>query len=63
MRPCRSLWTVRCQEVINHRTEKFASMLALLKPWNSLSELKMDSETFEHSFNGFIDKANKKCTI
>ncbi|KAF8801483.1 hypothetical protein BYT27DRAFT_7262020 [Phlegmacium glaucopus] len=37
-----------------------ASMLALLKPWNNLSELKMDLETFEHSFNGFVDKANKK---
>jgi hypothetical protein len=37
-----------------------ASILALLKPWTNLSELKTDNETFEQVFDSFIDSAPKK---
>jgi hypothetical protein len=37
-----------------------ASIIALLKPWNELSELKTDAETFEQVFESFVDGASKK---
>ena len=35
-------------------------MLALLRPWTDLSELKTDAESFEQVFNTFIDAAPKR---
>ena len=44
-----------------HERELYsASMLALLKPWNDLSGLKLNTETFEHAFEAFVDGAPKK---
>jgi hypothetical protein len=37
-----------------------ASVLALLKPWTDLSDLKREGESFERSFNTFIGQATKK---
>ena len=37
-----------------------ASILALLKPWANLSELKTDAEDFENAFESFVDTAPKK---
>ena len=37
-----------------------ASMLALLRPWTDLSQLKTDAESFEHVFNTFIDAVPKR---
>ncbi|KAF8800257.1 hypothetical protein BYT27DRAFT_7217172 [Phlegmacium glaucopus] len=36
------------------------SMLALLKPWTDLSDLKTDVETFEQSFHQFLSGATKR---
>ncbi|KAH9025253.1 hypothetical protein EDB84DRAFT_1613857 [Lactarius hengduanensis] len=35
----------------------FACMLALLKPWASLTDLKGDTETFQHAFHDFASTA------
>ena len=37
-----------------------ASMLALLKPWMSLSELKTSTENFEEAFEVFVSTVPKK---
>jgi hypothetical protein len=37
-----------------------ASILALLKPWNDMSELKTENETFEQVFDTFVDGAPKR---
>ncbi|KAF8816193.1 hypothetical protein BYT27DRAFT_7248501 [Phlegmacium glaucopus] len=37
-----------------------ASMLALLKPWNDLGDLKTEGETFEDSFQQLLNGATKK---
>jgi hypothetical protein len=37
-----------------------ASILTLLKPWNDLSELKTDAESFEQVFESFVTSASKK---
>lgn len=34
-----------------------ATVLALLKPWKSLSDLKPPDETFEETFEGFMDQS------
>ncbi|KAF8799237.1 hypothetical protein BYT27DRAFT_7264248 [Phlegmacium glaucopus] len=36
------------------------SMLALLKPWTDLSDLKTDMETFEQSFHQFVSSTTKR---
>ena len=37
-----------------------ASMLALLKPWSELSQIKGSNETFGHVFDSFINHASKR---
>ena len=37
-----------------------ASILALLKPWTDLSELKTDTESFAQVFEGFLSAAPKE---
>ena len=44
----------------NERELYCASILALLKPWTDLSELKADDENFEQPFRSFVSAAPKK---
>ena len=38
----------------------YAAMLALLKPWRKLEELKVDSESWQATFETFIHEANQR---
>ncbi|KAF8804157.1 hypothetical protein BYT27DRAFT_7302151 [Phlegmacium glaucopus] len=44
----------------NDREMYCGSMLALLKPWTDLSDLKGHAETFEESFDQFVANSSKK---
>ena len=44
-----------------HERELYcASILALLKPWCNLSELKANTETFDQAFKSFVDNSPKR---
>jgi hypothetical protein len=44
----------------NDRELYCASMLALLKPWTDLSEIRTNMETFNQAFHAFVDDATKR---
>ena len=53
-------WLPRRDGEENTRPYYHASMLALLKPWRELEELKEDSETWESAFNIFMETATRR---
>jgi len=57
-----SQWFPKCDHKnVNSLFE--ASMLALLKPWRSLTDLKTENKTFQHAFNNFIENASDDICI
>ena len=53
-------WLPRRDGEENTRPYYYASMLALLKPWRELEELKGDFETWESAFNIFMETATRR---
>ena len=53
-------WLPQCDGEDSTRPYYYASMLALLKPWRELEDLKRDDENWEFAFNTFMETASRR---
>lgn len=53
-------WLPRRDGEENTRPYYFASMLALLKPWREIEDLKADGETWQSTFDIFMETASRR---
>lgn len=53
-------WLPRRNGEENTRPYYFASMLALLKPWREIEDLKADGETWQSTFDIFMETASRR---
>lgn len=54
------LWLPQCDREENTKSYYYTSMLAFLKPWRNLHELKCSDEDWETAFNEYMTTASRR---